>query len=80
MEDEQKRRSRLPLLDETSGLPLLDRGAARYRVGRGGTAGQRLLKPLLSANASSHAVLLDGSVKQSTYGGATWTDRVTAPA
>jgi hypothetical protein len=31
---QQERKSRLLLLDETSGLPLLDRGAARYRVGR----------------------------------------------
>src|SRR3954447_26200584 len=33
LDDEQQRRSRLLLIDESSGLPLL-RGAARYRVGR----------------------------------------------
>jgi hypothetical protein len=38
LDDEQERKSRLLLLDETSGLPLLDRGAARYRVGRNAAA------------------------------------------
>ena len=40
--------------------------------------------PLHALHAKSdqelYAVLLDGTVKQSTDGGATWTDRVTPPA
>jgi hypothetical protein len=32
VDDEQERRWRRLLLDETSGLPLLDRGAARYEL------------------------------------------------
>jgi hypothetical protein len=41
LDDEQERRSRLLLLDETSGVPLLDRGAARYRLDEEEQRGER---------------------------------------
>jgi hypothetical protein len=61
-DDEHERSSRLLLLDETSGLPLLDRGAARYRVGRGGAAlGPR---PQRMDRGSDGAAAASASVRQ----------------